>query len=175
MTNWIAPVTCACAIFAFGHLAHAQSTRPQTDSPYVEVIPYVSLGSSASAGIGAGVRWPLASNFSAEIESDYRSGAPNALSANASLLFDLPRVGRATPYLAGGVGLDQYAFAEQSRGELVVQSGTALSVNAGGGLRVPVDQNWGLRTDARWFNGVGKKAPERWRVYNGVTFRRWSR
>jgi len=35
---------------------------------------------------------------------------------------------------------------------------------------VPVDANWGIRTDARWFNGLGRDAGEHWRLYNGVTF-----
>jgi len=47
----------------------------------------------------------------------------------------------------------------------------ALSVNAGGGIKVPVDENWGVRADARWFNGVGEQAGEHWRLFNGVTWK----
>ncbi len=100
----------------------------------------------------------------------------NALNVNVGLLYDLPRMGVVTPYLAGGIGLDQYGWATDVPGHgLLIRSGTAFTVNAGGGLRVPVDENWGLRSDARWFNGVGQTAPERWRLYNGVTFGRQGR
>jgi hypothetical protein len=37
-------------------------------------------------------------------------------------------------------------------------------------VRVPVDDKWGLRADMRWSNGLGSKAPERLRLYNGITF-----
>jgi hypothetical protein len=45
-----------------------------------------------------------------------------------------------------------------------------LAINAGGGLKLPVNDTWGIRTDARWFNGLGRDAGEHWRLYNGVTF-----
>src|SRR5690606_7625961 len=45
---------------------------------------------------------------------------------------------------------------------------TAFAVYAGGGVRVPIDDTWGARANARWFDTVGK-TPARWRVYNGVT------
>jgi hypothetical protein len=81
-----------------------------------------------------------------------------------------------TPYVVGGIGLNQYAFADTpSTGHLVRQAGTAVSLNAGGGVRVRGGEDWGIRTDARWFNDLGRKAPERWRVYNGVTFGRQGR
>ncbi len=80
-------------------------------------------------------------------------------------------IGRVTPYVAAGVGLDQYAYAETApSGAMVADFGTAFSVNAGGGVRIRGDETWGMRTDARWFNGIGRKAPERLRLYNGVTF-----
>ncbi len=86
-------------------------------------------------------------------------------STNVSLLFDFPEVGRVTPYVAAGVGLDQYTFADQSpAGHIVAHAGTAVSVNAGGGVRIRSNENWGIRTDARWINGIGERAPERWRL-----------
>jgi hypothetical protein len=143
----------------------------QTSVAAVEITPHVSVGSAASSGFGAAIRWSLGANLSIEGETGQRRGEVNALGANVSLLFDLPGIGRVTPYVASGVGLDQYGYAVGSpQGGLVTQAGTALTVNAGGGIRVPIDNKWGVRTDARWFNGVGKKSPERWRVYNGVTF-----
>jgi hypothetical protein len=56
-------------------------------------------------------------------------------------------------------------------GALASQQRTALAVNAGGGLKVAVNDKWGIRTDARWFNGLGRDAGEHWRLYDGVTFR----
>ena len=89
----------------------------------------------------------------------------------ASLLYDLPRIGRFKPYLAAGAGLEEYATAlKLPDGALAAQPRQAFAINAGGGLKVPVDDNWGIRTDARWFNGLGRDAGEHWRLYNGVTF-----
>ena len=53
---------------------------------------------------------------------------------------------------------------------LAAQARTAFTINAGGGLKVRVDDRLAIRTDARWFNGVGRDAGEHWRLYNGVTF-----
>ena len=44
-----------------------------------------------------------------------------------------------------------------------------LTVNAGGGIRVPVNDRWGVRSDARWLYGSGRDAPDQWRIYNGAT------
>jgi hypothetical protein len=138
---------------------------------YVEITPFVSLGSNASSGVGAAVRWPLGSNFSLEVETAGRWSEVTAVSIGASLLFDLPAIGQATPYVAAGIGLDQYGSpVELPGGAVATQARTAVTVNAGGGVRVPAGGNWGMRTDARWSNGIGSKAPERWRLYNGVTF-----
>ena len=151
--------------------AVAQTPEPVPDIA-VEVTPFVALGSSLSSRVGAAVTFPVAGAVSIEAEVGYRRSEMNALSASASLLYDLPRLGRVTPYLATGVGLEQYGTALQlPGGNLATQPHTAFVVNAGGGLKVPVDSNWGLRTDARWFNGVGGQAAEHWRVYNGVTLR----
>ena len=137
----------------------------------IEVTPYAFLGSDASGGVGGAVRWPLPAHLSVEFESSVRRSEVAPFSANVSLLFDFPELGRVTPYVAGGVGLDQYAFAEQfNSGNIVAHAGTAVSVNAGGGVRIRSNENWGIRTDARWINGIGQRAPERWRLYNGVTF-----
>jgi len=46
-----------------------------------------------------------------------------------------------------------------------------LFVDAGGGIKVPVADRWGMRTDLRWFRSVGHDASEHWRVAHGVSFR----
>ena len=163
-------VALAFAILATAIAARAQEGAGQERSrASAEITPYAFLGSNTSTGAGVAVRWPLASPFSLELETSYRRAEIGGLSSNLSLLFDLPRVGPATPYLACGVGLDQYGTAELQAGRVLARERTAFSVNAGGGVRVQASQNWGVRTDARWFNDIGT-GPERWRLYNGVTF-----
>jgi hypothetical protein len=150
--------------------ASAQSTDTDKTAP-VEVTPYVSLGSYASSRVGAAVAFRLTPNLSVESEVGYRHDTDGRLSAAASLLYDLPRVGLFKPYLAAGAGLEEYATASKlPDGALASQGRTAFAINAGGGLKVPVDDKWGIRTDARWFNGLGRDAGEHWRLYNGVTF-----
>jgi hypothetical protein len=150
--------------------AAAQSTSTIEAAP-VEVTPYVSLGSYPSPRVGAAVAFRLTPNLSVESEVGYRRDTAGRLSATASLLYYLPRIGRVVPYLAAGAGLEEYGTALRlPDGALIPQSRQALAINAGGGFKVPIDDNWGIRTDARWFNGVGRNAGEHWRVYNGVTF-----
>ncbi len=160
------------SVMATGGLpAAAQSTDAGNAAP-VEVTPYVSLGSYPSPRVGAAVLFPLTRTLSVESEVGYRHEPTGALSMSASLLYDLPRFGRVTPYLAAGAGLEQYATAFQlPGGALAARQRTALAINAGGGLKVSVNDNWGMRTDARWFNGLGRDAGEHWRIYDGVTFR----
>lgn len=149
--------------------ALAQSTEPVTRP--VEITPFVSIGSVLSSRVGAAIAFALTPKLSLETEIGYRRGEIGALSSNVSLLYNLPQLGRVTPYLAGGVGLEQYGAPVGQPGVgLVAQSKMAFAVNAGGGLKVPIDNTWGFRTDARWFNGFGRDAGEHWRLYNGVTF-----
>jgi hypothetical protein len=174
MRNQRIVVALVCAMLAVVTSARAQESSAQAKSHAApEITPYVFLGSLASSGVGAAVRWPLPGRFSVELEANYRRSAVSPANFNLSFLFDLPEVARVTPYVAGGVGLDQYAFADLSpAGNVIKQVGTAFSVNAGGGVRIRGDENWGIRADARWFNGLAERAPERWRLYNGVTFGR---
>jgi hypothetical protein len=96
----------------------------------------------------------------------------NALSSSANLLFALPRIGRTTPYLATGAGFAQYGAPIVSREGFLIGTDPRITfeVNAGGGLKVPVDDTWGLRTDARCFKSFGRNASEHWRVSQGVSF-----
>lgn len=170
MTNQSVVVALACTLLS-ATLARAQDDPGSANSrAAVEITPYVFLASGASSGVGAAVRWPVASHFSLELDTNYRRAEVNALSSNLSMLFDFPEVGRVTSYIVGGIGLDQYGTAESLGGRVVRQARTAFSVNAGGGIRVQADENWGMRTDARWSKDLGRFGPERWRLYNGVTF-----
>ena len=158
-------------VLATGGLpAAAQSTNPNNAAP-VEVTPYASLGSYPSPRAGAAVAFRLTPTLSVETEVGYRRDTTGRLSATASLLYDLPPIGRLRPYLAAGAGLEEYATAlKLPDGALAVQPRKALAINAGGGLKLPVNDTWGIRTDARWFNGLGRDAGEHWRLYNGMTF-----
>jgi hypothetical protein len=163
------------AVIACGWLtasaAQAQVAPAGQPRAGVEITPYVSIGSSATSGIGAAVRWPLCTNLGVEWEVSQRYAELNALGSSVSLLFDLPKIGVVTPYLAGGIGIEQYGYATSGpAASIVTHAGTTLTVNAGGGVRVPVDDKWGLRADMRWSNGLGSQAPERLRLYNGITF-----
>ena len=159
-------IVLACGVSS----AAAQSADAGQPAP-VEVTPFASMGSYPSSRVGAAVAFRLTPVLSVETEFGYRRDIAGRLSATASLLYDLPRIGRFMPYLAAGAGLEEYATASTlPDGALAAQSRTAFAINAGGGLKVPVDDNWGIRTDARWFNGLGTDAGEHWRLYNGVTF-----
>lgn len=119
----------------------------------VEVTPYVAVGTAGPSPVGAAVTVPVTSTLSVETDVAYRrgEGAINALSSNASLLYSLPRVGQATPYLAAGVGLSQYGAPVSDGIVIGTQPRLALTLNAGGGLKLPMNEKLDLRTDARWF------------------------
>jgi hypothetical protein len=139
-----------------------------------QVTPFVSIDSRGSSPIGAAISVPVGASFSVESEVGYRraEGGLNALSSSASLLYALPRIGRTTSYLAAGAGLAEYGAPLVSREGPVIgtKSRIAFEVNAGGGLKVPVTETWGMRTDARWFKSFGRNASEHWRVSQGVSF-----
>ena len=166
------PVALMCVILFSATSAHAQNGAPQSGSfSAAQVTPYVFLGSNASSGVGAAVRWPLPASFSVELDTSYRRGGVAALTSSLNMLFHFSDIGRVTPYAAGGVGFDQYAYAERfGTGPMVANAATALAANAGGGVHIRASKRWGMRADARWSNGFGARAPERLRLYTGVTF-----
>jgi hypothetical protein len=144
------------------------------DAKTVEVTPYVALGSAGVYPVGAAITFPVTSTLSVETDVAYRrgEGCIHALSTNTSLLWFLPRVGQSTPYVAAGVGLSQYgAPVFSSDGPPIgTQSRVAMTVNAGGGLKMPVNDKLDLRTDARWFKSFGKQGSEQFRVAQGISF-----
>jgi hypothetical protein len=144
------------------------------DAKTVEVTPYVALGSAAASPVGAAVTFPVTSTLSVETDVAYRRGEGhiNALSSSISLLYFLPRVGQAIPYVVGGVGLSQYGVPVfSSNGPPIgTESRVALTVNAGGGLKMPMNEKLDLRTDARWFKSFGPQGSEQFRVAQGISF-----
>jgi hypothetical protein len=162
------------AVFALVAFTLAASPVGAQDAKTVEVTPYVALGSAAVSPVGAAVTFPVTSTLSVETDVAYRRGEGriHALSTNSSLLWLLPRVGQSTPYVAAGVGLSQYgAPVFSSDGPPIgTQSRVAMTVNAGGGLKMPVNDKLDLRTDARWFKSFGKQGSEQFRVAQGISF-----
>jgi hypothetical protein len=143
----------------------------------VEVTPYVAVGSAAASPIGVAFTFPITSTLSFETDVAYRrgEGGINALSLNANLLYFLPRVGQSTAYVVGGVGLSQYgAPVFSSNGPPIgTESALAMTVNAGGGLKMPMNEKLDLRTDARWFKSFGLppgQGSEQFRVAQGLSF-----
>ena len=151
----------------------AESVRAQEASP-VEVAPYVALGSAGASPVGAAVIFPVTSNVSVETDVAYRRGEGriHALSTSTSLLWFLPRIGRSTPYVAAGLGLSQFGapIFPSDGPPIATQSRVTTTVNAGGGLKVPVNGNVDLRTDARWFRSFGRYGSEHFRVAQGISF-----
>ena len=162
------------AVFALVAFALEAVPVAAQDAKPVEVTPYVALGSAAASPVGAAVTFPVTSTLSVETDVAYRRGEGriHALSSNINLLYFLPPVGQATPYVAGGVGLSQYgAPVFSSNGPPIgTQSRVALTVNAGGGLKMPMNDKLDLRTDARWFKSCGLQGSEQFRVAQGVSF-----
>ena len=144
------------------------------DATTVEVTPYVAVGSAGASPVGAAVTFPVTSTLSIETDVAYRRGEVDihALSTNMSLLWFLPRIGRSTPYVAGGAGLSQYGspLFSSNGPPIGTQSRVALTVNAGGGVKMPVSDKLDLRTDARWFKSFGREASEQFRVAQGISF-----
>jgi len=159
----------------FGFVALMVTTTPvwAQEARDIEVTPYVALGSAAAPPVGAMLTLPLTSNLSLETEFGYRRGEGdmNAFSTSASLLWLLPRAGQASPYLGAGVGLAQYGRPVLSLNgpPIGTQRSVAMTVNAGGGLKMPLNENLDLRTDARWFKLMGQGSDE-FRVAQGISF-----
>lgn len=145
------------------------------DANVVEVTPYVALGVlDATVPLGAAVTIPVTSTLSLETDVSFRhsEGLPT-VGLSTSLLWLLPRVGHATPYLAGGVGLSQFrALAYSYNGGPLVggEPRVGLTMNIGGGLKMPMNEKLDLRTDVRWFNSVGNEGFELLRVAQGIAF-----
>jgi hypothetical protein len=121
------------------------------------------------------VTFPITSKLGLETDVAYRraEGNINALSTDAGLVVFLPRIGKTAPYVVGGVGLAQYGapvFSAAGGAPIGTQSQMAFRVNAGGGLKAPINERLGLRTDARWYRSFGKQGAEQFHVAQGLSF-----
>jgi hypothetical protein len=166
--------TYKCAVLAIVAFAFAALPAKAQDATTVDVTPYVALGSAGASPVGAAVTIPVTSTLSVETDVAYRhgEGGIHALSTSTSLLSFLPRIGRSKPYVAAGVGLSQYGtpiFSSDGR-PIGTQPRVAMTVNAGAGLKMPVNEKLDLRTDARWFKSFGHQGSEQFRVAQGISF-----
>ena len=163
-----------CAVFAFVVFTLEALPVAAQEAKPVEVTPYVALGSAAVSPVGAAVTFPVTSTLSVETDVAYRRGEGriHALSSSTSLLYSLPRIGQSTPYVAAGAGLSQYGRPVfSSNGPPIgTEPRVAMTVNAGGGLKMPMNEKLDLRTDARWFKSFGRQGSEQFRVAQGVSF-----
>jgi len=160
------------AVFALVAFALEGSAALAQDARAVEVTPYVALGSAGASPVGMMITFPVTSTLAVETEMAYRRGGGiNALSSSASLLYFLPRFGQSTSYVAGGAGISQYGAPVFGRSVRPVgtDSRVALTVNAGGGLKIPMNERVDLRTDGRWFKSFGRQGSEQFRVAQGVS------
>jgi len=161
-------------VLALGAFTLAAAPVAAQDGPAVEVTPYVAVGTAAASPVGVALTVPVTSTLSVETDVAYRRGEGqlHAFSSSTSLLYSLPRAGRSTPYVAAGVGLSQYGspvFSFNGR-PVGTQPRVAMTVNAGGGVKTPVNEKLDLRTDARWSKSLGAQGSEQFRVAQGLSF-----
>ena len=165
---------CKSAVFALVVSTLAELPVGAQDARPVDVTPYLAVGSAAASPVGVAVTFPFRSRFGVETDVAYRraEGDIHALSLNTSLLWFPPRIGKSTSYVAGGLGLSQYGAPvfSSSGPPIGTVSRVALTVNAGAGLKVPMNQKLDLRTDARWFKSFGRQGSEQFRVAQGLSF-----
>ncbi len=155
-------------------LSVAQAAQAQEPQP-VEVTPFIALGSNGASPIGAAITFPVTSALALEAEMGYRRGEGDihALGLSANLVCRLPRLGATMPYVAGGIGLAEYGAPVVLRpggSPIGTEPRVTVTMNAGGGFKVPVGNTWDLRTDARWFKSFGRDGSEHFRVAQGLSF-----
>jgi opacity protein-like surface antigen len=151
------------------------------------ITPFLGFGTGGDlenvpATFGAALGYGLNERWSVEGEFAYTPNSEQGiltefdtrvwtLSANALYHF---RTENFSPYLTAGLGLIG-AEADLPGPIADTDDGTTeLAWNWGGGLKTAMNENWGLRADLRYFNG-DDLAPDHWRLYGGLVFRRIGR
>jgi hypothetical protein len=178
-------VLVTCTLLSAPALASAQQTTLSGSPPTktarnlpIEVSPFVTTGNADSSGIGASVRWPFASRLGIEFEAEFRhtparplanSLENNGVNGSVNLVVDLPAIARVRPFVLGGGGLEPYALVGQ-REPFMADTGMSFVVNMGGGVRVPINDRFGVRAELRWSDGWTKGAPDGGlRMFYGAT------
>jgi hypothetical protein len=151
---------------------------PEVRNLPIEVTPFVSSGGDSSS-VGVAVRWPFMTRLGLEFEAEYRHmpARPlvralenNGVNGSVNLVVDMPAIWRVRPFLLGGGGLEHYNFEEQAAPYFLRDSGVSFVLNAGGGVRVPINDRFGIRAELRWTDGWTKGDP--WggfRMFYGAT------
>jgi len=155
-------VLVTCALLSAPALAGAQQAptagalqappaRDARDLP-IEVSPFVSSSGNTPAD-------PLRGTLE-----------NNGVNGNVNLVYDLPAIGRVRPFVLGGGGLEHYAFLVQPEPYFLSDTGVSFVVNVGGGVRVAINDRFGIRTEVRWADGWTKGAPTgSLRIFYGAT------
>jgi opacity protein-like surface antigen len=156
----------------------------------IEVTPFISRDSTFAWRLGAAISFSWTSKLSVETEINSSTGINRAqadeVGASANVLYSPRPMGRLIPYVAGGAGLEQYGRSHLCADCVdavapfvpIKQLSRTAALNAGTGVKIQITENMRLRTDARWFNGLGRDTPhgfwrdarQHWRIYTGVTF-----
>ena len=158
------------ALLVVAATAEAQDApaRPSADRLPVEVSTFLAVGALDASSTGVTARMPIRARRASRPKPN-GGWRRSAASGRGQPRADLRKPGRVTPYVIGGAGIDRYkvSLGGPQQGS-TTQLTSALSVNAGGGVRIPLNARWGMRTDARISNGIGR-SPTRWRVFYGMT------
>lgn len=177
--------------------ASAQETavQPSPDAPEPlppepeawNITPFLGLGFSgnlenAPAAFGVGIGYGLTPELVVEGDLSFAPGGEQGVltqfdtsvwTISANLLYHFIVPDRDfTPYAAAGLGvMTGDADADDLIDIPVDDTSTVFSWNLGGGIKTAMNENWGIRGDLRFFNG-DDFAPDHWRLYAGVVFRR---
>jgi hypothetical protein len=151
--------TLACA------LAAVTAAAPVSAQP--AVTPFFAIGDDLAPGGGGAIAFAWTPALSVEVEA---SLGTDAARSSVSLLYDLPRLGRVTPYAAAGIGVqrDEVQSTFTATGLLEHMKKTEFAVNIGAGVTIQTGSRWSYRADFRWYN-PDNEWPESWRVFSGVT------
>ena len=180
-TNTVAAGICGLLALTAPARAHAQAANPLSRFLHpTEIAPFVTSGGD-STGIGASVRWSMASRLSIQAEGEYRYGEPDPVwylpisrggNANLLLVIDGPRGWRITPFVVGGGGLEHRVGIDASRpftGPVHLSGGNSFVVNAGGGFRIALSDRVAARVEIRYADGWAEGARDSVRVMYGTT------
>ena len=160
------------------------SAQSVAESNTITVTPFIggamgtSDGLGGSAGLGVAVGYDFSSHLGVEAEfthlfdvagEDANVDSPvQNYSANALYHFDMRR---ATPYATFGLGLEHIGRSVKNPDVLALYAppSTEIAYNFGGGVKVPLTQDFLARGDLRRFQATDL-APNYWRLYGGITW-----
>jgi len=164
-----------CAAVITVGWAHAASAQPtdQTSAPPAAstsraflLTPFFAIGDDLAPGGGAAFSIPWTPSLRLEAEA---SLGADAARTSVSLLYSIPRLGRFTPYVAGGGGVQRDEFEMLTSVGFFTRKKMELAANIGAGVTIAGNERWSYRADFRWYNPKAEW-PESWRAYSGIVF-----